>query len=55
LTFPSPGDLHDPWIEPWSPALQADSLPSEPTGKLTFYYNKISDKIPAGLFSMKGN
>ena len=29
--FPSPGDLYDPGIEPWSPALQADSeLPSEP-------------------------
>ena len=31
--FPSPGDLPDPGIEPRSPALQADSLPSEPTGK----------------------
>ena len=28
--FPSPGDLHDPGIEPRSPALQADSLLSEP-------------------------
>ena len=27
LPFPSPGDLLDPGIEPWSPALQADSLP----------------------------
>ena len=26
LTFPSPGDLPDPGIEPRSPALQADSL-----------------------------
>ena len=32
LPFPSPGDLPDPGIEPWSPALQADSLPSEPPG-----------------------
>ena len=31
--FPSPGDLADPGIEPRSPALQADSLPSEPPGK----------------------
>ena len=31
--FPSPGDLPDPGIEPWSPALQADTLPSEPPGK----------------------
>ena len=29
LPFPSPGDLPDPGIEPGSPALQADSLPSE--------------------------
>ena len=28
-----PGDLPDPGIEPQSPALQADSLPSEPPGK----------------------
>ena len=35
LPFPSPGDLADPGIEPWSPALQADSLPSEPSGKPT--------------------
>ena len=27
--FPSPGDLPDPGIEPGSPALQEDSLPSE--------------------------
>ena len=30
LSFPSPGDLPDPGIEPGSPALQADTLPSEP-------------------------
>ena len=33
LPFPSPGDLPDPGIEPRSSALQADSLPSEPSGK----------------------
>ena len=27
LSFPSPGDLPNPGIEPASPALQADSLP----------------------------
>ena len=32
--FPSPGDLPDPGIEPGSPALQADSLPAELSGKL---------------------
>ena len=31
LPFPSPGDLPNPGIEPRSPALQADTLPSEPT------------------------
>ena len=30
LPFPSPGDLPNPGIEPESPALQEDSLPSEP-------------------------
>ena len=33
LPFPSPGDLPDPGIEPGSPALQADALPSKPPGK----------------------
>ena len=33
LPFPSPGDLPDPGIEPRSPALEADALPSEPPGK----------------------
>ena len=33
LPFPSPGDLPDPGIEPWSPAFQADTLTSEPRGK----------------------
>ena len=33
LPFPSPGDLPDPGIKSRSPALQADSLPSEPLGK----------------------
>ena len=33
LPFPSPGVLPDQGIEPGSPALQADSLPSEPPGK----------------------
>ena len=33
LPFPSPWDLPDPGIEPGSPALRADTLPSEPPGK----------------------
>ena len=35
LPFPSPGDLSDPGIKPESPALQEDSLPSEPPAKPT--------------------
>ena len=34
LPFPSPGDLPDPGIEPGSPTLQADSLLSEPPGRV---------------------
>ena len=36
LSFPSPGDLPNPEMEPVSPeplAFQADSLPAEPLGK----------------------
>ena len=32
LPFPSPEDLPNPGIEPRSPALQADPLPSDPPG-----------------------
>ena len=34
LPFPSPGDLPNPGIEPWSPTLEADALTSEPPGSL---------------------
>ena len=34
LPFPSPGNLPDPGIEHGPLTLQADSLPSEPPGKL---------------------
>ena len=33
LLFPSPGDLSNPGVEPGSPALQVDSLLTEPPGK----------------------
>ena len=33
VPFPSPGDPPDPGIEPRSPALQVDTLPSEPPEK----------------------
>ena len=36
LPFSSPEDLPDPGIEPTSPSPEADCLPSEPPGKLTF-------------------
>ena len=35
LPFPPPGALPNPGIEPRSHTLQADSLPSEPPGKLS--------------------
>jgi len=40
LPFPSPRDLPDSGIEPRSPTLKADSLTSEPPGKL----NEVKDK-----------
>ena len=39
LPFPSPGDLPIPGIEPGSPTLQADSLQSEPPGKIFYLLN----------------
>ena len=47
LLFPSPGDLPDPGIEPRSPALQADALPSEPPGKPFQYITnmKITNEL----------
>ena len=33
LTYPPPGDLPNPGIKPRSPALQVESLPTEPPGK----------------------
>ena len=40
LPFLPPGDLPDPGIEPRSPALQADSLPSEPPGKSILFWKR---------------
>ena len=42
LPFPPPRYLPTPGTEPGSPALQADSLPSELQGKPNFYFHKIS-------------
>ena len=39
--FPSPGNLPDPGIKPWSAVLQADSLPSELLGKPSSFLNVL--------------
>ena len=44
LPFPSPGDLPDLGIEPRSPALQADSLPSELQGSPTEKNSELKEK-----------
>ena len=41
LSLPSPGDLPNSGIEPWSPALQTDSLLSESPGKPFNYYHHL--------------
>ena len=46
LPFPPPGDLPDPSIKPGSPALLADSLPSEPQGKPKLYIMQKSFFLP---------
>ena len=47
VALPSPGDLSDPGIEPvspLSPALQSDSLPTEPWGKPKLFIKEILKK-----------
>ena len=56
MPFLSPEDLHDPGIKAGSPALQADSLPSELPGKpvsLVDNYRRFQDNhgIKANPFS----
>ena len=41
LPFPSPEDLPNPGIEPSSPSLQADSLPSELQGRSNMYWTRL--------------
>ena len=51
LPFPSPGDLPNPGIEPGSPALQADALTSQPTGKPPgLYLTKLETGKQFSLF-----
>ena len=47
LPFPSLGDLPHPGMEPGSPELQADSLPSERQGKLLHKY--MGHPCPGGM------
>ena len=56
LHFPSPGDLPDPGIGPWSPTLQAGALLSEPPGKSSvrmvcckYLTNMITSSLPVIL------
>ena len=44
LEWVATGDLPNPGIEPGSPALQADSLPSEAPGKPRYSYMDIENK-----------
>ena len=54
LPFPSEGDLPNPGIKPRSPALQADSLPSEPPGKPLVKCQSKSETPPA-YFSQRSD
>ena len=45
LPFPSPGDLPNSGIKPGSPALQADSSPSDSLGKLLWHSQRRKNKI----------
>ena len=54
MTLPSLRDLHDPGIEPRSPVLQADSLPSEPPGKPHKTYMKMLTVSTAGSIDNSG-
>ena len=48
--FPSPGDLPKPEIEPRSPALQADSLPSGSWGKPQYSLEELMLKLGLQYF-----
>ena len=50
LPFPSPRDLHNPKMNPESPPLQADSLPTEPTGKpIVLCNSSVKEKSEAEI------
>ena len=51
LAFVFPGDLTNPGMEPGSPELQADSLPSEPPGKTSLYLGQKKERKNVKLLS----
>ena len=51
LSFPLPGDLLDPGIEPGSPASQAGSLSAEPLGKPKNHLKETNSTLFAYLFT----
>ena len=54
LPCPLPRDLPNPGIEPRSPKLQADSLPSEPPGKPTVCHRGYkTTRIPCAKIKLK--
>ena len=53
LPFPSPGDLPNPGTKPGYPALQADTLPSEPPGRATLIVNALDLAIGTRNFQSK--
>ena len=53
LPFSSPGGLPNPGIEPGSPALQADSLPSEPQRTLIQHVNEVRGAETIGPSSLE--
>ena len=55
LPFPPPGDPPDPGIEPRSPALQADSLPTELRGKPKAVLKLYNYKYPLTVLLMFKN
>ena len=52
LPFPSPGDLPNPGIEPESPAVQADSLPTELWGKPQWVYRWLHFSLLPSLIAI---
>jgi len=46
--YPSSGDLPNPGIKPGSPSLKADSLPSEPPGKINSYISLNNSFLSVG-------